>query len=227
MKLRGFELPKVLPPTLLASLAAVGGTPTLTPTGIGALSPVNSVAIGNSIPPGRPSLPPQPLIQQQYVAQQQAGIGVMPLISNQAQIIPPVAQAPIVPIQPLINSIGGPPVVPLSLIQPLAGPTIGQSPLVEPLISTLPLTITPSGSEHAIAVAKPSAALPAPPTPPSGTQSRSMSISDKVPSIDSPGSGTGSIGGGTGAANAEWAIKGPAKLKYTQLFNTTLLSSKY
>lgn len=187
LKLRGFEIPKSLPPTLLASLASVGGTPTLTPTGPGALSPVNSVPIGNSIPPGRPSLPPQPLLQQQYAA-------------------PP--QIPAAPIMPII--------------QPMAAPTIAQAPLVEPLISAMPVTITPSGSEHAIAVAKPSAALPAPPTPPSGTQSRTMSISDKVPSIESPGSATGSIGGGgSAAANAEWAIKGPAKLKYTQLFNTT------
>lgn len=187
LKLRGFEIPKMLPPTLLASLASVGGTPTLTPTGIGALSPVNSVPIGNSIPPGRPSLPPQPLLQQQYV-------------------VPP--QIPAATIMPII--------------QPLVAPTIGQPPLVEPLISTLPVTITPSGSEHAIAVAKPSATLPAPPTPPSGTQSRTMSISDKVPSIESPGSATGSISGAASAAtNAEWAIKGPAKLKYTQLFNTT------
>lgn len=228
LKLRGFEIPKMLPPTLLASLASVGGTPTLTPTGLGALSPVNGAAIGNSIPPGRPSLPPQPLLQQQYVAQPQIpaatilpGIGVMPLVSSQAQIIPPVAQAPIVPIQPLINSVGAPSAVPIPLIQSLAGPTLGQLPLVEPLISTLPVTITPSGSEHSIAVAKPSASLPAPPTPPSGTQSRSMSISDKVPSIESPGSATGSIGGSSSAANADWAIKGPAKLKYTQLFNTT------
>lgn len=57
--------------------------------------------------------------------------------------------------------------------------------------------------------------LPAPPTPPSGTQSRSMSVSEKVPSIESPGSAT------SAPANVEWAIKGPAKLKYTQLFNTT------
>lgn len=34
LKLRGFEIPKQLPPTLLASLSSVSGTPTLTPTGI-------------------------------------------------------------------------------------------------------------------------------------------------------------------------------------------------
>lgn len=58
----------------------------------------------------------------------------------------------------------------------------------------------------------PTGAIPAPPTPPSGTQSRSMSISgdQRAPSIESP-----SAGGG-----ADWSVKGPAKLKYTQLFNS-------
>lgn len=47
LKLRGFELPKQLPPTLIASLKAFGTTPTLTPTGAGSLSPVTN------IPPGK------------------------------------------------------------------------------------------------------------------------------------------------------------------------------
>lgn len=34
LKLRGFEIPKQLPPSLLASLSSLSGTPTLTPTGI-------------------------------------------------------------------------------------------------------------------------------------------------------------------------------------------------
>uniref|UniRef100_A0A336KZG4 CSON001910 protein n=1 Tax=Culicoides sonorensis TaxID=179676 RepID=A0A336KZG4_CULSO len=38
-----------------------------------------------------------------------------------------------------------------------------------------------------------------------------MSISERAPSIEFPGS--------VGGQQAEWAIKGPAKLKYTQLFN--------
>ncbi|XP_058062545.1 intersectin-1 [Anopheles bellator] len=123
LKLRGFEIPKTLPPTLIASLTAVGGTPTLTPTtGLSPLDPLKSLA--GSIGTG------------------------------------PVAAAP------------------LTQQQPLMGPGIG---------------------------------VPAPPTPPhsgGGTPARSMSISERAPSIESPG-------------QVEWAIKGPAKLKYTQLFNTT------
>lgn len=47
LKLRGFEIPKQLPPTMIASLTAVGSTPTLTPTGAGSLSPVTN------LPPGK------------------------------------------------------------------------------------------------------------------------------------------------------------------------------
>lgn len=47
LKIRGFEVPKQLPPTMIASLTAVGSTPILTPTGAGSMSPVAS------IPPGK------------------------------------------------------------------------------------------------------------------------------------------------------------------------------
>lgn len=46
LKLRGFEIPKQLPPTMIASLKAFGSTPTLTPTGAGSLSPVTNVPAG-------------------------------------------------------------------------------------------------------------------------------------------------------------------------------------
>lgn len=60
--------------------------------------------------------------------------------------------------------------------------------------------------------------LPAPPTPPSGTQNRAIITSEKTLSLESPGSTTSNS-----ASNnvIEWAIKGPIKLKYAQLFNTT------
>lgn len=83
LKLRGFEVPKTLPPTLVTSLVAAGGTPTRTPT---AMSPVTQVVVGPPpvppqptimqhhqqqavhIPPGRPAMPPQPQILQQAAA---------------------------------------------------------------------------------------------------------------------------------------------------------------
>ncbi|EDS32727.1 dynamin-associated protein [Culex quinquefasciatus] len=137
LKLRGFEVPKTLPPTLIASLTAVGGTPTLTPTtGLSPLDPLKSLAGTISHIP--PAIPPQPA-----------------MIPH--AIVPPMR--PAMPPQPLIAAAA--------------------------------------------------ATVPAPPTPPSGTGTpqRTMSISERAPSIESP--------------QSEWAIKGPAKLKYTQLFNTT------
>ena len=106
----------------------------------------------------------------------------------------PNAQPPIVPIQPaLINQ---------------APPTTNGALLIDSLVNVPPAPMA-SVIDSAPIVANP---LPPPPTPPSGTQSRSMSISEKAPSIESPVSAS---------APVEWAVKGPAKLKYTQLFNTT------
>lgn len=255
LKLRGFEIPKILPPTLLASLSSVGGTPTLTPSGIGALSPVNGVPLINNIqavPPSRPAMPPQPILNQQYVVQQipqtilpqqqQPLISMQqqPVIQSLGQTIPSVAQ----PIS-IISSVGHVPIIPSAAIsqsgiamqsvpiQPIIPPPqiapILQSnaPIIPSIASIIPnanvpliesignATMSASGSEHSITGVRPS--LPAPPTPPSENQSRSMSITDKAPSIESPGSAK-SI---SLQANVEWAIKGPTKLKYTQLFNTT------
>lgn len=47
LKLRGFEMPKQLPPTMIASLTSFGTTPTLTPTG--SLSPVTLIPAGTLI----------------------------------------------------------------------------------------------------------------------------------------------------------------------------------
>lgn len=46
LKLRGFEMPKQLPPTMIASLTSFGTTPTLTPSGAGSLSPVSVIPAG-------------------------------------------------------------------------------------------------------------------------------------------------------------------------------------
>lgn len=46
LKLRGFEIPKQLPPTMIASLTAIGSIPTLTPTGASSLSPQQTVQTG-------------------------------------------------------------------------------------------------------------------------------------------------------------------------------------
>lgn len=215
LKLRGFETPKVLPPALIASLTTVGGTQTLTPTGMSPLELIKPAVIpANNVinaPPGRPALPPQPLLQQiPQIPPQPILLQQQPLIPNMGIPNPPIAQSivPNIPVQPLIMPGAPVAVQPLiqSLPQQLVSPTsVNSAQISNSLIGSI---ISPTGSsgsiEHRL-----SGSLPAPPTPPGGAVSN-HSFAEKVPSIESP------VG-----ANIEWAIKGPAKLKYTQLFNTT------
>ncbi|XP_055600986.1 intersectin-1 isoform X2 [Uranotaenia lowii] len=250
LKLRGFEIPKTLPPTMIASLTAVGGTPILTPTsGLSPLDPLKSLSgsIGNMAPavppqpamiphavpqavvppmmsnqmigmipqqplmpggvPVKPAIPPQPLI----ATAQPPMMPMQPLIPG-AGVVPPMMQQ-----QPLIAGLGGMPTaqpmgtIPagVGIVKPLIDPVggIASPPLVasvQPVMPSVMGVIPPAVPPSIVA-----ASVPAPPTPPSGggTPQRSMSISEKAPSIESP--------------QVEWAVKGPTKLKYTQLFNTT------
>lgn len=94
-----------------------------------------------------------------------------------------------------------------------------QIPLIPPNATT---SIIPSNATNGsllidTLVSVPEPSLPAPPTPPSSTQNRTMSFSEtRAPSIGSPESVASS-----GQSSAEWAIKKDTKLKYTQLFNAT------
>ncbi|XP_058446969.1 intersectin-1 isoform X2 [Malaya genurostris] len=248
LKLRNFEIPKTLPPSLIASLTAVGGTPTLTPTsGLSPLDPLKS--LGNSVAGMPPAVPPQPkmvphavpqaivppmlhnqmpnMVQQPIIpgapqrppmppqpamaAAQAPLISMQPLIPN-AGTIPPM-----MPPQPLIAGIGGmatvqpsPPVAAgFGISQPLIEPigTVANPPLVAGVQQVMAMQSVMGGLTHQPVAA---AAVPAPPTPPQsggGTPQRSMSVSERAPSIESP--------------QSEWAIRGQQKLKYTQLFNTT------
>lgn len=188
-------MPKMLPPTLLASLTAVGGTPTLTPTG--ALSPMDPIkSLAQSMPPARPPMPTQPAIMRQQPQYQQPIISNMMSSAAPPSIIPMTQQAPLIP---------------------------GMMPAAQPLIGATAIPYIPAtqigGSIDLLGnkIVSPvdlvggAGALPAPPTPPSGTPSRSMSLTDKAPSIESPAA----------SGQLEWAIKSQSKLKYTQLFNTT------
>lgn len=143
----------------------------------------------------------QPIIQPPPIIPM--AIPSMPIIPGPQQpIIPSVAQ-PIVPVAPLISQ--APATNGALLIDALVNVSATPAPAIEP---SVPIIQPPQIQPIAVAAAP----LPPPPTPPSGTQSRNMSISEKAPSIESPGSASGAI---------EWAVKGPSKLKYTQLFNTT------
>lgn len=218
LKLRGFEIPKALPPVLIASLSSVGGTPTRTPTGISSQSPIEPIKqsiaqpLGSDVtaagvPPPRPAIPPQPvlkqippLVQQPILLQQQQPPPLIPNMGIPSQPILPVG-VPIIPAQPLVNPIG----VVQPLIQPL--PQTLVSPTSVNLVQLPNQLISPPGSlPMANITALTSGIVPGATSPPNNHV-----LPDKVPSLESP----------SGNANVEWAIKGPAKLKFTQLFNTT------
>lgn len=172
LKLRGFELPKVLPPVLISSLTSVGGTPTRTPT---AMSPIETLPNLN-----RPMIPPQPVaaIPQAVVQPMSAVMSQQPLIpgmmSNNVPLVPASMVGggtipPMIPPQPIIpiQSMGGGPVAIQQ--QPPKMPVDAMN-LVSPTLDT-PMVLP---------------ALPGQTPPGSGTQSRTMSISEKAPSIESP-----------------------------------------
>lgn len=204
LRLRSFEIPKMLPPVLLASLSINGGTPTMTSTVLECLSPldpVRSVPLGSAIPPNRPPVPPQPLIAQQKLRQVQPQYNLTGL-TQQQPLIPGIPHT--LPLQEPLIATGGISYIPT--FQPIApqntiNNTIGSLDMLDNKLQS-PIDLVNTGG----------GILPAPPTPPqSNTPHRALSISDKVPSIDSPGS----------SGQLEWAIKSQSKLKYTQLFNTT------
>lgn len=214
LKLRSFDIPKKLPPSLISSLAAISGTipPNIIqnagvipgmPPQISPNRPVPVTAAAH-IPPGRPPMPmavghPSPMampvgyngtpITNRINQQPILNAGPPPIIPMQQQTIPHYAplidtQPAVVPPQQLVDLLGNAITSPLDLI---GNSTIGNG-------GSIANTTT----------------VPAPPTPQSGPPSRSMSISgDKMPTLESPGQGV------------EWAVKSQSKLKYTQLFNST------
>ncbi|XP_004521766.1 intersectin-1 isoform X2 [Ceratitis capitata] len=206
LKLRGMEVPKVLPPTLLASLTAVGGTPTMTPTGTGSLSPLDplkslSTAVkqpvvpisGATLPGAVPAVPGIVPGTLPGVLPQSIPVAMAPgVVSGIHSAGMPVSVAGIVP--PVPGGVPIPGMVPMAV-------SVATGVAPPPMISSIPAVVSPPNSSE-------TAKVPATPTPPqSNPPSRHMSISERAPSIESP--------------QSEWAVKGPAKRKYTQVFNAT------
>lgn len=211
-KLKNVEVPKQLPPTLIASLQHIG-TPIRTPTG--AMSPTEGYKQFLTQQPVQvqpisvPIHQQQPLVasiqpqQQQFQSQQQ-----QPLIQNQQQplmmqaqpimmpqqsIVPqhvmPVAAQSIIPQQMMIANqmpqqmiVQPQPIMTNNLIQntPMAAAIIPQIPQAEQLSSG---SLLDSLAQITAAPPIHGQQVPAAPTPPSGNASRSMSFSEKVPSI--------------------------------------------
>jgi hypothetical protein len=222
-KLRNFEIPKLLPPTLLASLKHIG-TPIRTPTG--AMSPTEGYKQFIT-PAQQPNIPATAMVQQQYqqpMMQQQMmpqQVQMMPqqidmqqqliamqqqmqsLIQQQTpQVVPMAAPAPVpVQIAPVPVQIA-PVSVPMNIapaIIPMSVPTGTILPSQPPLMTNnIPQVASPplvdqmsSGSlldslaqtQPTVATTGPLPAAPTPTPPQSGHASRSMSFSEKAPSV--------------------------------------------
>ncbi|KAK5640414.1 hypothetical protein RI129_011225 [Pyrocoelia pectoralis] len=228
LKLRGYEIPKVLPPTLIASLR-MHNPPAVPP--LPALSQTTPV---------QPLINQQPLITQSLISQQppliptlnqtpilSTGIptGIVPpmqsgLPATQSFIPPPPVTQPLVSFgAPLLPSAAVPTIPP-----PNAPPLIATAPVVPspPLISgtNLPLTgnmiqqvsVPPTNvmpSVVTVPILSSGGVPSAPASIHSNTSTPRASISsiDRAASIDSP--------------LVEWSVPHQTKLKYTQIFNTT------
>ncbi|XP_073826411.1 dynamin associated protein 160 isoform X4 [Musca autumnalis] len=258
LKLRGMEVPKALPPSLLASLST-GITPTLTPTGAGSLSPLEAtktaVAAATAAAP-KPEIPAMPITSVAAAPTAAAAPlvpmpGAVPIVPGMVPgslpgIVPQANMAPaaMAGIPPMQQMTGAVPVMPAAMqagmmhggvagvpgvpavagmpvvTQPAAMPGIppmmpgamvpGIAPPTVPVSGAMPSVVAPPipPPVSAAKVISPPSAVAATPTPPgSNPPSRNMSISERAPSLESP--------------QGEWAVKAPAKRKYTQVFNAT------
>lgn len=164
LKLRGFELPKTLPPVMLASISSNAGTPILTPTG--SMSP----QMPQTVPAGGvPVLP------------------TVPQVMNNTMI--PTAVVAGVPQQPQMVTMqhGGQPVV--GTVPPMVTPSIVAQPVLPPPpIAAIQKIISPPTATAPSTAAVAPVVSPAPIiTPPHSTpHSRNHSISDRAPSLESP-----------------------------------------
>lgn len=245
LKLRNVEVPKLLPPTLLASLKHVG-TPIRTPTGT--MSPVEGYKqfMPQIVPIQQPIVAAvipaqvapmmaqqqqfqQPVIPQQVVMPQQQQpimpVAAQPMISATQQMmysqipqqniihspqqIQQQPQQPImaptqamgIPQQPLQQTIltqQHPQMIPMATVMPSQQPLMAsniitsapvQMPSKPPLIDQLSNSSLLDSLVQVQPTVAPSGPLPAAPTPTppqSGNASRSMSFSEKAPSIESP-----------------------------------------
>lgn len=169
LKLRGFDLPKALPPQMLASLSSNAGTPILTPTE--SMSP--------QIPMQIPSMPA-------------GGVPVLPTVpqaTNNTMI--PTAVVAGVPQQPQIVTMqhGGQPIV--GTVPPMVAPSVVPQPILPPppqQIAAIQKIISPPTATAPATAAVAPVVSPAPIiTPPHSTpHSRNHSISDRAPSLESP-----------------------------------------
>ncbi|ODM95300.1 Intersectin-2 [Orchesella cincta] len=236
MKLRGFEIPAVLPTPLKTVLASSGTTTPLSPaTALGAgmitppVRPLVPPPVGSVAMPGMVSMPGvvspilQPNITASSVAQPMvSGMHGQPLMGLSQPLVSGIGTQPLVSgIQPLAGGIANPPIVSgVGIVQPMV------SGVAQPLIGGLPpgtvggfgLSGIPPGMVASSAVPPASLALRSATPPVSGivmNRVRPVALthdaihrSTSVTSHDSLASPL-----------LEWAVPNASRLKYTQLFN--------
>ncbi|KAL1517614.1 hypothetical protein ABEB36_001354 [Hypothenemus hampei] len=238
LKLRGFEIPKGLPPSLLASLKLHSAT---TPPSI---PPLPNPALVTMPPPPKPAYvpPTQPLVgtaqpminnTQPPLAPTQSLINTQPLNS--------VSQ-PLIGTQPLVSNMSGVP--PTGIVQPVSigGTSIPSSNTIIPtgIVPPMPTSVQPpiTGAPLVQPISGYGPPQPiVPPTVPSAPLVPSGPISP-VGSVGSVGAPAPLVGpGATSTPRAsitslertasiesgtviEWSVPHQTKLKYTQMFNT-------
>ena len=176
LRLRNVEVPKQLPPTLIASLTHIG-TPIRTPTG--SLSPVELYK--SIIPPtvmaSQPIHVPQPVVIKTNLIHNG---GQAPLIASVQPTM--IQQQPPVNIPPMTQQF-----IPTGAVLPQAAAIIPSAAVAPtPLISTIDQLSNSSLLDlqqmipQQVVPVQTVGPLPAPPTPPSGQASRSISYGDSM-----------------------------------------------
>lgn len=233
LKLRNVEVPKLLPPTLIASLKHIG-TPIRTPTGSMSpvegykqfLPPVSNVPIQQPVMIAQQQQQFQPILHnepvvmhpqaqimmsQQIQQQQQQqlpmmvthnsqGMGIQAIPSEmitQQQMMMPQAQMIVQPQPQVVPMSSTIPMIPIGAVLPTTQPLImagnmqnTSAPVAQPSRPSL-TDHSSSGSlldslnqaQHSAIVPGSLPAAPTPTPPQSGHASRSMSFSEKAPSI--------------------------------------------
>ncbi|KAK7791370.1 hypothetical protein R5R35_007909 [Gryllus longicercus] len=219
LKLRGFELPKALPPSFLQHV-------TSPPSVSGNL--INSTLL-QSVPPVVPAVPlvglPNAAINPPLIAPQAA---IPPMSMGIAPSVPPTAVGIARPMGPSLSMAS---VAPTTVTAAPMGLTAGVPPVVPtaiphgippsaPLVTAMVMptsvpTSVPVGIAQPLTNGSVVGQNVAPPRPPpvAAVPVSGAPAVERVASLDSPLS--------VGSPLQEWAVPHQSKLKYTQLFNTT------
>lgn len=159
------------------------------------------------------AIPQQQQIPPEIIAQQQQQIMLMQqqMIAQTQSLMQQQQQPPqIIPmaVAPVVLPPSQPPMMTNNILSSTAQVVLPSKPPLVDQLSSSSLLDSLAQSQPTVVATGPLPAAPTPTPPASGHASRSMSFSEKAPSVpESP--------------TADWAIPQSSKLKYTQLFNAT------